>query len=138
MIKELVLKKPIMAHNEKLYVLELREPSYDEIEAIGFPFTVSGDGGVRLDSSVALKYIPVLAGIPRSSAAQLAKLDIFKACMLILNFLPGRRRRRTQKAGLQHRILLANKSLELRRAAISDFLELELEAVRINEEMKHG
>ncbi|MFG5974775.1 phage tail assembly protein, partial [Salmonella enterica subsp. enterica serovar Pomona] len=34
----------------------------------------------------ALKYIPVLAGIPRSSAAQLAKLDIFKACMLILNF----------------------------------------------------
>lgn len=110
MIKELVLKKPIMAHNEKLHVLELREPSYDEIEAIGFPFTVSGDGGVRLDSSVALKYIPVLAGIPRSSAAQLAKLDIFKACMLILNFLPGRRRRRTQKAGLQHRILLANKS----------------------------
>lgn len=84
MIKELVLKKPIMAHNEKLHVLELREPSYDEIEAIGFPFTVSGD--VRLDSSVALKYIPVLAGIPRSSAAQLAKLDIFKACMLILNF----------------------------------------------------
>ncbi|ECM2207066.1 phage tail assembly protein, partial [Salmonella enterica subsp. enterica serovar Anatum] len=42
MIKELVLKKPIMAHNEKLHVLELREPSYDEIEAIGFPFTVSG------------------------------------------------------------------------------------------------
>ncbi|HGB5075986.1 TPA: phage tail assembly protein [Salmonella enterica subsp. enterica serovar Eastbourne] len=75
-----------MAHNEKLHVLELREPSYDEIEAIGFPFTVSGEGGVRLDSSVALKYIPVLAGIPRSSAAQLAKLDIFKACMLILNF----------------------------------------------------
>ncbi|EBL5962797.1 phage tail assembly protein, partial [Salmonella enterica] len=25
MIKELVLKKPIMAHNEKLHVLELRE-----------------------------------------------------------------------------------------------------------------
>ncbi|MGL7662811.1 phage tail assembly protein, partial [Salmonella sp. NW1068] len=28
--------------------------------------------------------------------------------------------------------------LELRREAISDFLELESEAVRINEEMKHG
>ena len=86
MTKELALKKPIMAHNEKLHVLELREPSYDEIEAIGFPFTVSGDGGGKLDSAVALKYIPVLAGLPRSSAAQLAKLDIFKACMLILNF----------------------------------------------------
>lgn len=35
MMKELPLKKPIMAHNEKLHVLELREPTYDEIEAIG-------------------------------------------------------------------------------------------------------
>lgn len=86
MTTELVLKKPITAHNEKLHVLELREPTYDEIESIGFPFTVSGDGGLKLDSTVALKYIPVLAGIPRSSAAQLAKLDIFKTCMLILNF----------------------------------------------------
>lgn len=86
MTKELVLKKPIMAHNEKLHVLELREPTYDEIEAIGFPFTISGDGGIKLDSAVALKYIPVLAGIPRSSASQLAKLDIFKASMLVLNF----------------------------------------------------
>lgn len=86
MTKELVLKKPIMAHNEKLHVLELREPSYDEIEATGFPFTVSAEGAVKLDSSVALKYLPLLAGIPRSSAAQLTKLDIFKGCMLILNF----------------------------------------------------
>ncbi|EPK6614874.1 TPA: phage tail assembly protein [Enterobacter cloacae] len=86
MTKELTLKKPIMAHNEKLHVLELREPTYDEIESIGFPFTVSGDGTIKLDSSVALKYIPVLAGIPRSSAAQMAKLDIFKTCMQILSF----------------------------------------------------
>ncbi|HHK9553072.1 TPA: phage tail assembly protein [Enterobacter sichuanensis] len=86
MKKELALKKPILAHNEKLHVLELREPTYDEIEAIGFPFTVSGDGTIKLDSSVALKYIPVLAGIPRSSAAQMAKLDIFKTCMQILSF----------------------------------------------------
>ncbi|WP_336212041.1 phage tail assembly protein [Enterobacter sp. P82] len=86
MTKELVLKKPITAHNEKLHVLELREPTFDEIEAIGFPFTVSGNGAIKLDSSVALKYIPVLAGIPRSSAAQMAKLDIFKSCMQILSF----------------------------------------------------
>ncbi|MBE5252917.1 phage tail assembly protein [Mixta tenebrionis] len=92
MTKELKLKEPIMAHNEKLHVLELREPSYDEIEAIGFPFTVSSEGAIKIDSSVALKYIPLLAGIPRSSAAKLAKLDIFKASMLILNFF-------TQSAG---------------------------------------
>lgn len=85
-MRELTLKTPIMAHNEKLHVLELREPSYDEIAATGFPFTLSAEGGIKLDSAVALQYLPVLAGIPRSSAAQLTKLDIFKACMLILNF----------------------------------------------------
>lgn len=85
-MKELKLSKPVKAHGEDTHVLELREPTYDEIEAVGFPFTVSADGGVRLDSAVSLKYIPILAGIPRSSAAQMAKLDIFKACMLILNF----------------------------------------------------
>ncbi|ELF8916207.1 phage tail assembly protein, partial [Salmonella enterica] len=56
------------------------------------PFTVSSEGAIKIDSSVALKYIPLLAGIPRSSAAKLAKLDIFKASMLILNFF-------TQSAG---------------------------------------
>ncbi|MFO3731337.1 phage tail assembly protein [Citrobacter koseri] len=99
MTKELVLKKPIMAHNEKLHVLELREPSYDEIEATGFPFTVSAEGAVKLDSSVALKYLPLLAGIPRSSAAQLTKLDIFKGCMLILNFFTQSETEEISEAG---------------------------------------
>ncbi|CDZ82760.1 hypothetical protein BN1086_00847 [Citrobacter koseri] len=99
MTKELVLKKPIMAHNEKLHVLELREPSYDEIEATGFPFTVSAEGAVKLDSSVALKYLPLLDGIPRSSAAQLTKLDIFKGCMLILNFFTQSETEETSEAG---------------------------------------
>jgi hypothetical protein len=84
--KELALNTPIMAHTEKLHVLEFREPTYEEIESLGFPFSVSPDGGVKLDSSVALKYIPLLAGIPRSSAAQLAKIDIFKACMVVMSF----------------------------------------------------
>lgn len=85
-VTELELKKPIVAHNETLHVLEMREPTYDEIESLGFPFSISGDGAVKPDSQVALKYIPVLAGIPRSSAAQMAKLDIFKACMVLLGF----------------------------------------------------
>ncbi|EQC1396713.1 phage tail assembly protein, partial [Shigella sonnei] len=83
-VTEIVLKKPVTAHNEMLHVLELREPTYDEIEALGFPFIISGEGSIKLDSQVALKYIPLLAGIPRSSAAQMAKLDIFKTSMQIL------------------------------------------------------
>lgn len=78
--------KPIIAHKETLHVLEIREPTYDEIEALGFPFSVSPDGGMKMDSQVALKYIPLLAGIPRSSAAQMTKLDIFKAGMIVMRF----------------------------------------------------
>ncbi|TNV14901.1 phage tail assembly protein [Buttiauxella sp. B2] len=85
-MKELPLKKPIMAHNEKVHVLELREPTFDEIERIGFPFTINTEGSVRPDSSVMLKYLPILAGIPRSSAADMALIDIFKASMMILSF----------------------------------------------------
>lgn len=88
-MKELKLAKPVMAHGEQLHVLEFREPTYDEIEAIGFPFTVNDGGNVRPDSGAALKYIPLLANIPRSSAANLAKFDIFKASMIILTFFTG-------------------------------------------------
>lgn len=56
-VTEIVLKKPVTAHNETLHVLELREPTYDEIEALGFPFIISGEGSIKLDSQVALKYI---------------------------------------------------------------------------------
>ncbi|HFV5975907.1 TPA: phage tail assembly protein, partial [Escherichia coli] len=47
------------------------------------------DGGMKMDSQVALKYIPLLAGIPRSSAAQMTKLDIFKAGMIVMRFFTG-------------------------------------------------
>ncbi|MEN4735788.1 phage tail assembly protein [Pantoea agglomerans] len=88
-MSELQLSKPITAHGETIHVLELREPSFDEIEQIGFPFTIGSEGNIKIDSSVSLRYIPVLAGIPRSSASQMAKIDIFKASMTILGFFTG-------------------------------------------------
>ena len=88
-MSELQLTKPVSAHGETLHILELREPSFDEIEQIGFPFTIGSEGNIKIDSSVSLRYIPVLAGIPRSSASQMAKIDIFKASMTILSFFTG-------------------------------------------------
>lgn len=85
-IVEYPLTAPVMAHGEKLHVLELREPTFDDIEALGFPFTVTTDGAIKVDSAVSLKYIPVLAGIPRSSAAKLALKDVFMISMKIMGF----------------------------------------------------
>ncbi len=137
-VTEIVLKKPVTAHNEMLHVLELREPTYDEIEALGFPFIISGEGSIKLDSQVALKYIPLLAGIPRSSAAQMAKLDIFKTSMQILRFFTQSETGSTSGKRLYNVAWFWKLNpLELRRVAVSQFTELEAEAVRINEEMKH-
>lgn len=137
-VTEIVLKKPVTAHNEMLHVLELREPTYDEIEALGFPFIISGEGSIKLDSQVVLKYIPLLAGIPRSSAAQMAKLDIFKTSMQILRFFTQSETGSTSGKRLYNVAWFWKLNpLELRRVAVSQFTELEAEAVRINEEMKH-
>ncbi len=83
---EIELSAPVIAHGEKLHVLELRQPTYNEIERTGFPFTLTDEGGLKIDSTTALKYIPVLAGIPRSSAEQLAIADLFKISMAVMRF----------------------------------------------------
>lgn len=83
--KELALISPITAHNEKLHVLEFRQPTYDEIEKYGFPFSI-GNGDINPLSSSCLNYIPVLAGIPKSSAAMMSLPDIFTASMMIVGF----------------------------------------------------
>lgn len=88
-MKELVLTKPIVAANETLHVLEIREPTYDEVEQFGIPFSYNESGEMKLDSRVTLKYIPVLAAIPRSSAAKLALKDVFMASMTIVGFFTG-------------------------------------------------
>lgn len=85
-MKELILSKPIVAANETLHVLEIREPTYDEVEQFGIPFSYNESGEMKLDSRVTLKYIPVLAAIPRSSAAKMTLKDVFMASMTIVGF----------------------------------------------------
>ncbi|MFT4271279.1 MAG: phage tail assembly protein [Pantoea sp.] len=88
-MKELLLSKPIVAANETLSVLEIREPTYDEVEQFGIPFSYNEAGEMKLDSRVTLKYIPVLASIPRSSAAKMSLKDVFMASMTIVGFFTG-------------------------------------------------
>ena len=85
-MKQLVLSKPITAHGETLRVIELQEPTYDQVAKFGMPFTLTGVGGVRLDAAVALAYVPELAGVPLSSVKQLSPYDIFAVSMGVLAF----------------------------------------------------
>ncbi|WP_311779053.1 phage tail assembly protein [Pantoea sp. YU22] len=84
--KEVLLSKPIMAHGEKIHVLEMRPPTFDEIETHGFPFTITSKGDIKLDTGAALPYVYLLAEIPRSSAAAMTAADLYKSAMSVMGF----------------------------------------------------
>ncbi|WP_174891700.1 phage tail assembly protein, partial [Candidatus Hamiltonella defensa] len=82
----IALSKPIKVHNETISVLDIQEPTFDQVEKYGIPFSYSERGEMRLDTRSALAYLPELAGIPRSSAQQLALHDVFVASMTLVGF----------------------------------------------------
>lgn len=86
---------------------------------------------------MALKYIPLLAGIPRSSAAQMAKLDILRPACRSCVFTQSETGS-TSGNDSTMLLVLETESTGAATGAVSQFTELEAEAVRINEEMKHG
>lgn len=88
-MKSIALSKPIQMHNEKISVLDIQEPTFDQVEKYGIPFSYSERGEMRLDTRSALSYLPELAGIPRSSAQQMAIHDVFIASMTIVSVFTG-------------------------------------------------
>ncbi|ATW30087.1 phage tail protein [Candidatus Williamhamiltonella defendens] len=85
----IALSKPIKVHNETISVLDIQEPTFYQVEKYGIPFSYSERGDMRLDTRSALAYLPELAGIPRSSAQQLALHDVFVASMTLVGFFTG-------------------------------------------------
>ncbi|MBJ4573266.1 phage tail assembly protein, partial [Salmonella enterica subsp. enterica serovar Give] len=66
-MKELELKKPIIAHGETLSVLEFDEPTGKDVRELGYPYQMNQDESVRLLAHVVSKYIVRLAKVPQSS-----------------------------------------------------------------------
>ena len=60
-MKELELKKPIIAHGETLSVLEFDEPTGKDVRELGYPYQMNQDESVRLLAHVVSKYIVRLA-----------------------------------------------------------------------------
>ncbi|MBH2950202.1 phage tail assembly protein, partial [Serratia marcescens] len=74
-------------------------PTYDQVAKFGMPFSLTESGGVKLDSAAALAYIPELAGIPLSSARQLALFDVFAISMSILGFFTASKTPENSESG---------------------------------------
>lgn len=88
--KIFTLRKPITAHDAELSVLELSEPTPEQVARLGLPyqFDVSG-GAMDFKMSVVMKYIAQLSGIPASSVNQLAVPDLQGLAMEIVGFFQG-------------------------------------------------
>ena len=88
-MKEIKLSKSVRAHGDELYVLELREPTGKDVRELGFPYTASGDAGVKMDAGVIAKYISRLAGVPPSSVDEMQPSDLNTVSWEIVGFFLG-------------------------------------------------
>lgn len=88
-MKEIKLSKSVRAHGDELYVLELREPTGKDVRELGFPYTASGDAGVKMDAGVMAKYISRLAGVPPSSVDEMQPSDLNTISWEIVGFFLG-------------------------------------------------
>ena len=85
-MKELELKKPIIAHGETLSVLEFDEPTGKDVRELGYPYQMNQDESVRLLAHVVSKYIVRLAKVPQSSVDQMSPADLNAAAWLVAGF----------------------------------------------------
>lgn len=80
------LGRAIEAHGKELSELELREPTVEDVQRLGYPYTISTEGGVRLEPKVVGGYIARLAGIPPSSVTKLSIADFQRLQVSVLGF----------------------------------------------------
>jgi len=85
-VKTIKLTKEITVSGEPVIELTLREPTYDEMASCGIPFTITEEGEIKVDLKSTLRYLPILAGIPPSSAKQIAPKDVMTVSMSIVSF----------------------------------------------------
>lgn len=83
---ELPLTTPIMAHDEEITVLELREPTTKDARQLGLPYGIDETGNYIPKTELAAKYIARLAGIPSSSVDELSISDFNTAAWIVLSF----------------------------------------------------
>lgn len=80
------LSTPVQAHGEDVTTLELKDPTFELIQKLGTPVSLDGNGNFTINSQVAFKYIPELAGVPPSSLKTLGAFDLNNLCWAVWRF----------------------------------------------------
>lgn len=80
------LSTPIQAHGEEVSVLELKDPTFEQIQKFGTPVSLDSNGNYTINTQTAFKYIPELAGVPPSSIKTLGAYDLNNLCWAVWRF----------------------------------------------------
>lgn len=86
MTQTIALSAPISANAETLTELTLKSPTIEQIKKFGIPTTMDMSGAFSVNATVALKYVPELAGVPPSSLSTLSPYDINNLCWAVWRF----------------------------------------------------
>lgn len=80
------LTTPIMAHDEELTTLTLKELTTKTVRKLGLPYKFDEAGMPLLVAETAARYIVELAEIPSSSVDQISVFDFNNLCLVVLGF----------------------------------------------------
>ena len=83
------LSKPIQHGEDQVAVLELRDPTVDDVSDIGYPFLMipnDGDMAMELRPKVIMRYAARLSGLPPSSLKTISLSDLSKIQEAVMDF----------------------------------------------------
>jgi len=82
----LQLQKPVMAHGERIHVIDLKEPNGGHVRRLGYPFTINKDGQVVLFGDVVARYVSELGGVPPSTVDSMTPADLYELGWSVAGF----------------------------------------------------
>lgn len=84
------LSRPIQAHGEEVTELDLREPTGEDVIALGYPYLiVIGDDdsqAMEIRAKVIARYVAKLAGIPPSAINKVSPGDFSRLTGAVMGF----------------------------------------------------
>lgn len=88
---KIALSHPIQAHGEEVTELELREPTGEDVIALGYPYLIiiGGDDdsqAMEIRPKVIARYVAKLAGIPPSAINKVTPADFSRLTGAVMGF----------------------------------------------------
>lgn len=96
MTQTFALSQPVKHGTEELTLLELREPTPADVNAMGLPYRLHADLTSEPVPAVCAKYISRLAGIPPSVVEKLTLSDYTMLLYVVVSFFNASRKDQPQ------------------------------------------